>query len=978
MESYSVQATLSAVDKNFSSAFKNAANAAQSMSQRVSGALSSLGKGTMVAGAAITAFGVKSLKTYGDFASNINKAAVVAGSSNKKLAGNMKQLTQVAVDMGKELPISIQDASEAMVEMARQGASVGDIKKEFPPIARAAASAGEDLTSVATTVQQSMNIWGGGMKKATINSATMAIVANKSSASIGDMKQVFANVGTAAKNMGFSLKDVSVAAGIMSNAGIPAAQASMDLNHAFTQMVKPSKNAAATMKQLGISYTDAQGNMKPFKTIIQEVAKATDGMSQSQKQAALNTLFGTAGAKAMMPLLDSVTKGAHSAGKGWDDMAGAVDKGAGSYAKANKYLKDNAQNMTHNVGDAIDQMKDAWQGLIISTMSESAPMIQKIAKAFANLADTIGSMHGPLGDLIKGFIAFTPIIGPVVIAIGAFVTGIGKIIGAFSTIISVVQGAKTAFAAFNAVLLANPIVLVVAAIAAVVAALVLFFTKTETGRAIWQSFTTWLIGAWNTIKTTAITVWTAVATFLTTAWTTISTTAITIWTAITTFFSTVWNGVSTTVTTVWTTITTFLSTTWTNILTVATTIWNSIKTFFTTLWAGVSNTFTTVWTAISTGLQTIWQGIVSIASGIWNMIKAVILGPVLLVIDLVTGNFTQLKSDIQLIWTSIQSATSSIWNGIKSVISGIVQVVKNLAIAVFNGLKSGVIGIWNSLKSAASSIWNGMKSALSSAWNGMKSAGSNAARGLANAAKSAWNGLKSAASSIWNGIKSVISRGINSAKSAVSSAVNGMRSAASSAWNGMKSVASSVVSGIKSAFRSLSNIDLGAAGRAIMSSFHRGLTAAWGKVKSFVSGIGSWIRKHKGPISYDRKLLIPAGNAIMKGFNSGLVSQFGTVQKNIKKMTSNIAGMASDAATDLAMAAVPEVSDFDLRDVYSNFKGNTFSGAMQHELNLTNRTVVEVPVNLDGQEVARITAEPMESELAKRSQRTNRIYGRRS
>lgn len=94
------------------------------------------------------------------------------------------------------------------------------------------------------------------------------------------------------------------------------------------------------------------------------------------------------------------------------------------------------------------------------------------------------------------------------------------------------------------------------------------------------------------------------------------------------------------------------------------------------------------------------------------------------------------------------------------------------------------------------------------------------------------------------------------------------------------------------------------------------------------------------------------------------------------------AGMVADAATDLAMAAVPEVSDFNLRDVYSNmdsnFKGNTFSGAMQHELNLNNKTVIEVPVNLDGQEVARITAEPMESELAKRSQRTNRIYGRRS
>src|SRR5699024_3947350 len=452
------------------------------------------------------------------------------------------------------------------------------------------------------------------------NSATMAIVANKSSASIGDMQQVFANVGTAAKNMGFSLKDVSVATGVMTNAGIPAAQASNDLNHAFTQMIKPSKNAASTMKELGISYTDAQGNMKPLRQIIGEVAKATDGLSDSQKQAAINTLFGTAGAKAMLPLLDSVTDGSHKAGQGWDDMSAAVDKGAGSYATANKYLQDNAQNMTHNEGDAIDQMKDAWQGLNISAMGESAPVIQKIAQKFANLADTISNMHGPLGDLIKGFIAFTPIIGPVVIAIGAFMTGIGKMFTVVSTLVNVVRGATAAFGAFNAVLLANPIVAVITAIVAVVAALVLFFTKTETGRAIWQSFMEFLTNAWNVIKetavsvwqsistflvttwqtisTTATSVWTAISTFFTTIWNTIKTTAMTVWTAIATFFSTIWNGVSTTVTTVWTTITTFLSTTWTNILTIATTTWNAIKNFFTTLWAGVSSIFTSSWVGI--------------------------------------------------------------------------------------------------------------------------------------------------------------------------------------------------------------------------------------------------------------------------------------------------------------------------------------------------------------------------------------------
>lgn len=897
MESYSVKAVLSATD-NMSGVFQKAASSAGSFRQKMGSSLQAVGKTSTVLGLAVGAMTGKAIKSYGDFQESINKAAVIAGSSNKKLGSNMKDLEKVALSLGKTLPISAEDAGNAMVEMARNGASIKDLKKEFPSIAKAAAVSGADLSATATTVQQAMNIWGGGAKNAAKDSATLAIVANKSNAEIGDMQQVFANVGTTAKNMGYSLKDVAIAAGVMTNAGIPAAQASMDLNHAFTQMVKPSKTAQGEMKKLGLSYTNAQGEMKPLKTVIKDVANATKGMSGAQKTAALNMLFGSAGAKAMAPLLDSVGNKAKKSGKGWDSFSSAIDKGAGTAKKANKYLNENSQNMTKNVGQSLAQMADAFDALVKTSIGSIAPQIRAVADALGDFATWLNNSKSPLAGFVKKLIALSPVIAGVLVVFGLLSMGLGKLFKIFGTIVTVIRTVTTAFAAFNAVLLANPIILVVAAIAAVVAALVLFFTKTETGRAIWQSFTTWLIGAWNTIKTTAVTVWTAVTTFLTTAWTTISTTATTIWTAITTFFSTVWNGVSTTATAVWTTITTFLSTTWTNILTVATTIWNAIKTFFTTLWAGVSNTFTTVWASISTGLQSIWQGIVSIASGIWNMIKAVILGPVLLVIDLVTGSFTQLKSDIQLIWTSIQSATSSIWNGIKSVISGVAKVIKNLAIAAFNGLKSGVIGIWNGLKSAASSIWNGMKSTLSSAWNGMKSAASNAARGLANAAKSAWNGLKSSASSIWSGVKSVVSSGMNGARSAAISAANGMRSAVSSAWNGIKSSARSVVSGVRSIFRTIGSINLYSAGSAIMRSFYNGLISTWNSVKGFVSGIGSWIRKHKGPISYDRKLLIPAGNAIMNGFNKGLVSQFNAVKNSIQGMTNSIAGMASNALND--------------------------------------------------------------------------------
>ena len=87
-----------------------------------------------------------------------------------------------------------------------------------------------------------------------------------------------------------------------------------------------------------------------------------------------------------------------------------------------------------------------------------------------------------------------------------------------------------------------------------------------------------------------------------------------------------------------------------------------------------------------------------------------------------------------------------------------------------------------------------------------------------------------------------------------------------------------------------------------MRGFLNGLKSAWEGVKSFVSSIAGWIRDHKGPIEYDRKLLIPAGNAIMGSLGKGLTDKFATVKKTV----SNIAGEINKGFTS-------EITDVELK-----------------------------------------------------------------
>ena len=114
-----------------------------------------------------------------------------------------------------------------------------------------------------------------------------------------------------------------------------------------------------------------------------------------------------------------------------------------------------------------------------------------------------------------------------------------------------------------------------------------------------------------------------------------------------------------------------------------------------------------------------------------------------------------------------------------------------------------------------------------------------------------------------------------------------------------------------------------------MNSFLGGLESAWGAVKSFVGGIASWIKKHKGPISYDRKLLIPAGVAIMTGFNEGLQDQFSTVQKGV----SNMASAVSDAvSSNLETITVPSPNTRDFMNTMNALQSANQNLYRQHSV----------------------------------------------
>lgn len=538
-------------------------------------------------------------------------------------------------------------------------------------------------------------------------------------------------------------------------------------------------------------------------------------------------------------------------------------------------IGDNIRTMFENIGAVISNVAGIVGEFIsdLFGLAKSKDSVGGVASAFEAITKVLADASGKVKDFTKWMRENKTVMDIVKSALAGALAGF-LAFKAITTIQSIITGFKSALLAvkgavlaFNAAIAANPIGALVVAITAVVAALVWFFSQTETGKQIWSAFVDFVVGLWN-----------GLVEFFSGLWTTISEGAINLWNGAVE----VWNSVIEGIKIAWNGIVEFFVTLWQGISSTATAAWTTITETVMAIVQPFIDVFMSIWNGMKDGLGQIFEGIKTIFSGAWELIKSIVMGAVLFIIDLVTLDFTKMGEDLGLIWESIKSAISMIWDGICTYFSGIISTIIGYFTGAFEGLKTFLSGIWDSIKATAEAMWN----AICQAILGIIDA-------FVASAKALWEGFKSFMSGLWEGIKSTAIGMWEGIKSGLGSIFDGIVTGAQKAWDTMKNGVKDLCSGIKGFFSGLANINLWDAGKAILDGFLGGLKSAYNGVKNFIGGIADWIRKHKGPISYDRKLLIPAGKAIMGGFDASLQNSF----KDVQRTVGGVAGWISNAFT---------------------------------------------------------------------------------
>ncbi|MCC2745017.1 tape measure protein [Leuconostoc lactis] len=385
------------------------------------------------------------------------------------------------------------------------------------------------------------------------------------------------------------------------------------------------------------------------------------------------------------------------------------------------------------------------------------------------------------------------------------------------------------------------------------------------------------------------------------------------------------------------------------------------------MWSSFVNFLVETWNNFSATISVITQAIVDGMQAAWNVLVTVLEAPVIAVIAFINGGFSGLMTSLALIWSSIVNNLSIIWNNIvliaSSIFPGLGTLISNIFLAignfftawgtgilefltmifngiisvittVVNGVYNVIVSVWNAIPGFVSGLWNGIVAFLSGIWNGLVSGAIGFANNLFSGVRSIWNSIPGWASGLWNSVLGTISGVWNGIVSTVVSMANSAINGLKGAWNGITGWVSGLWNGVKSTIRSAMNFDLSAAGRAIMSSFLGGLQAAWGAVKSFVGGIASWIKEHKGPISYDKKLLIPAGKAIMTGFGNALEDHFSDVKTSVSSFAGQISDVMATGIDNNANTVVNAMSNM-VDSAISAVQDADIAGSVQDAFNVS-------------------------------------------
>lgn len=358
---------------------------------KLSGIAQSGIKGTLTAiasaGTALAGLGGAAIKIGADFEEGMSEVQAISRAS----ASDMELLKEKAKEMGAETKFSATESAAAFKYMAQAGWNTEDMLNDISGVMSLAAASGEDLALTADIVTDSLTAFGLEAKDAAHFSDVLAMTANATNTDVANLGYTFKYVAPVAGALGYSIEDMSVAIGLMANSGIKAETAGTALRATLTNLAKPTQQMTGYMEELGISLTDAQGNVKPFNEVMVDLRKGFEGLTEAQKA---EYAAGIAGKEAMSGLLAIV----NASDEDFAALTEQINNCNGAAEEAAKIMQDNLKGSVEQLGGALEtlgiEFYDSVNTPIRTIVDSATSMVEQLTKAFKD-----GGLSGLVSEI---------------------------------------------------------------------------------------------------------------------------------------------------------------------------------------------------------------------------------------------------------------------------------------------------------------------------------------------------------------------------------------------------------------------------------------------------------------------------------------------------------------------------------------------------------------------------------------------------
>lgn len=870
MSNFDLVATLKANVSDFTRGMKDARDQINDLSknseklEKMGKSFSNVGK-KMTAGLTLPLVGLATMavRTGMEYETSMSAVQAISGATGDE----MEKLETVAREMGATTRYSASEAADGLSYMALAGWDVEQMTSALPGVLNLATAGQLDLASASDILTDMMSMFGIEAEDASKATDIFASAQSNSNTNVEQLSEALKMAGPAASSMSQSLEDTSAVLGILADNGIKGSSAGTALNSMFMDLQKSAEDGAVSIGDTSVAVYDAEGNMRSIVDIIKDVEGATAGMSDEQKNSALQAVFQQRSLRGMNTLLNEGTDSLF-------DLQGELYNSSGAAQNMAEVMDDNMQGSLLNLKSAVEEIAIQFFELGDGPLRSLIDWLTETVRKFGELDEGTKQTIIIIGGILAA-------IGPLLMILGLLITSAGKVAGVISTMSKFLFGAgeSVGFLAKAFAFLTSPIGLVVIAIIGLIAFLVYLWNTNEEFRAavieIWNSLKDNIIQAWETLKGYLEIAVQAITEFIRTAFENLKTWWSENQEAILETGRRIWEKLSEYVSIAITAVTEFvreifggLVEWWKEnnemILQAAQNVWNV-----------VSNVIKVALGVIMAVMQKVWPFVEKLVVFTWNAIKDVIQGA----IKVITGIIEFFSALFTGNW-------SALWESIKSIVTGAVQLIWGLVKLWFVGKiialgKALLVG----LKTIVTTIWTAIKSIFTGGLQFIFGKVSSVFSSISGIIKTIMGSIRGTVSSILNAIKTVFSNILSGIVRSVSGGFSKVTSAFS---KGMSSALKIVTNFVSKFFK---------AGANIVGNIAKGITSAVGKVTSAIGGVLGKARDllpFSPPKDKSSPMVDVHKNGIIEQIAKGVYGE----ENQLKKAMNSVLGTAGNEVSD--------------------------------------------------------------------------------